>query len=233
MPASRGKSHVLLSNCPLPGAWPALDPRFPLGSWPDVFSSPLHPHQQRLRLRLPGLCGLGSVLGAFAVLSLDPPLRAGGPRAWFSWGGDQDRKTGAQGPAAAGGHQGGAAAESRSIHIQRACLLACLRRELLGGETPGGERWACCRREEGVVLFAFPALPWVGKHLVTVFSDVPVFKVIFFLKCNFPTLFPLGDFPKGGGSLLGGRPWEARQAWWSWREVASRQVVTRPCCFCA
>lgn len=66
---------------------------------------------------------------------------------------------------------------------------------LAGGGTPslgwgyGGETVGLVTGGggEGVVLCAFPALPWVGKHLVTVFSDVPVFKVISFLKCNFPT----------------------------------------------
>lgn len=71
-----------------------------------------------------------------------------------------------------------------------------------------GRRWGLLQAEEEKGLFCVPspALPWVGKHLVTVFSDVPVFKVISFLKCNFPTFFPLGDFLKVVGVSWGGRP---------------------------
>lgn len=49
-------------------------------------------------------------------------------------------------------------------------------------------------RREGIVSCAspFPA-PLPGKNLVTVFSNVHVFKVIFFfLKCNFLTFFQIG-----------------------------------------
>lgn len=142
---------------PPPWARPALDPHFPLDSWPDASNSPLHPHQQQLRL--PGLRGLGSVLGAFAVLSLDPPHRAGGPRAWFSRGGDQDRKIGAQGSAAAGGHQGGAATESRSASRGRACWR---RDSIVGLGLWWGHGGACYRRRRRRGCFVCLSQPFPG-----------------------------------------------------------------------
>lgn len=37
-----------------------------------------------------------------------------------------------------------------------------------------------------------PALPLLGKILLTVFANVPVLKVISFLKCHFLTFLQIG-----------------------------------------
>lgn len=74
-------------------------------------------------------------------------------------------------------------------------------------------------RRGGTDFCASPALPLLGKNVVTVLSNVHVFKVILFLKCNFLAFFfRLGDFSKGGGnrSCCGVALRWVRRAWWPW-----------------
>lgn len=93
--------------------------------------------------------------------------------------------------------------------------------------TPAGETW-------GFHCAAPPALPWLGKNVATVFSNVPEFKVISFLKCNFLAFFSdWVTFLKVGGVGLGVVwPSDGSGGRGGHGEVASRRVVTRPHCFC-
>lgn len=147
------------------------------------------------------------------------------PLAWFSREGNQDRKSiRTQGPTAIG-ELSQDEKPGPWVQIPHPDRVSCSRYPVssflrstgfhvdfiteLG--TPAGETW-------GFRCAPPPALPWLGKNVVTVFSNVPVFKVISFLKCNFLAFFSdWVTFLKVGGS----RSWGGvalrwvRRAWWS------------------
>ena len=57
-----------------------------------------------------------------------------------------------------------------------------------------GKAWGLLKTEteKGLFCVPFPALPSLGINLVTLFSNVHVFKVISLLKCDFPTFSQIG-----------------------------------------